>query len=121
LVGALRGAALETEIILGLFGATGVVATLVGGAIVRDRQISRMISEGDQLVRHETHEGFKDLHERVNGVRENYVRRDDLDGHLTRLSEEMRGMRDEMRATQGQTNQRLDNLLTHLTKNTPGS
>jgi len=39
----------------------------------------------------------RELHQRVDDVKEKYVRRDDLDGHLQRIDENVRDIRDEMR------------------------
>lgn len=38
------------------------------------------------------------LHGRVDDVKEKYVRRDDLDGHIMRIDQNVRDLRDEMRA-----------------------
>lgn len=38
------------------------------------------------------------LHSRVDDVKEKYVRRDDLDGHIVRIDQNVRDLRDEMRA-----------------------
>lgn len=38
------------------------------------------------------------LHSRVDDVKEKYVRRDDLDGHILRIDQNVRDLRDEMRA-----------------------
>lgn len=75
------------------------VAALVGGAIVRDRQVMKAITDGD-----------KELHARVNDVRDEYVRRDDLDGHLVRLERSMQAIVE----GQKETNKRIDELLVSL-------
>lgn len=38
------------------------------------------------------------LHSRIDDVKEKYVRRDDLDGHIMRIDQNVRDLRDEMRA-----------------------
>ena len=38
------------------------------------------------------------LHGRVDDVKEKYVRRDDLDGHIMRIDQNVRDLRDEMRS-----------------------
>lgn len=61
----------------------------------------------------------RELHGRINRVREETVHKTDLDGHLSRLSSDMRDMRAEhQRATQS-TNERLDKLLEALSRNAP--
>ena len=41
--------------------------------------------------------GNRDLHKRVDDVKDKYVRRDDLDGHILRIDQNVRELRDEMR------------------------
>lgn len=53
----------------------------------------------------------RELHARVSRIREETVHKSDLDGHLARLSQDMREMRTEQRAATKDTNQRLDALL----------
>ena len=53
----------------------------------------------------------KDLHARIDRVREGTVQKSDLDMHLTRLSSDMREMRREHREATKDTNVRLDALL----------
>ena len=56
----------------------------------------------------------KELHARINRVREDTVQKSDLDGHLTRLSNDMREMRQEHREATKDTNARLDALLSAI-------
>lgn len=63
----------------------------ISGRIDRDTtKLEKAIKEGDDA-----------LHERVNRLRDdvskNYVRRDDLDGHLTRLGEQLRELRTDIK------------------------
>ena len=53
----------------------------------------------------------KELHARINRVREDTVHKSDLEGHLTRLGTEMRDMRQEQRDATKSTNERLDKLI----------
>lgn len=80
--------------------AVGLFA-LVGGIVVRDRQVHRSIAEGDAA-----------LHARVTKVQEEYVRRDDLNGHIASIENGLNQMREEQR----ETNRRIDALLTAMTK-----
>jgi hypothetical protein len=88
-----------TEIV----GAVAAVAATIGGYIMRDRQVAKLIATGDAT-----------LHERVNRVRDEYVRRDDLTGHITRIETMLIAMRDEQR----RTNERIDSLLVKLVEQT---
>jgi len=65
-------------------------------------------------VEDEVSENSKELHARINRVREDTVQKSDLDGHLTRLSEDMREMRKEQREATKDTNTRLDALLSAI-------
>lgn len=73
---------------------------LVGGIIVRDRQVHKAISDGDEK-----------LHERLNKVQSEYVRRDDLNGHIQSIENSVNQMREEQR----ETNRRIDALLAAMT------
>lgn len=42
-------------------------------------------------------QGNKELHTRVDDVKEKYVRRDDLDGHILRIESGIRDLKDENR------------------------
>ena len=41
--------------------------------------------------------GQRDIHGRIDQVKDDYVRRDDLDGHIQRIDQNVRELRDEMR------------------------
>lgn len=77
----------------------GVVG-LIGGFITRDRQMAKTIREGDEQ-----------LHQRINGVKDEYVRKDDLDQTVQRLETGMKEMRDEIRHNNSETTKRLDKIL----------
>ncbi|TLP48751.1 hypothetical protein FDK21_03575 [Cohaesibacter sp. CAU 1516] len=76
---------------------------LIGGIIVRCRNLSKQIRDGDDR-----------LHERVNRIRDEYVRRDDLHQHIGRIDQGLKDMRDESRQENAQINRRLDDLLAKL-------
>lgn len=58
--------------------------------------------------------GDNALHERVNDVRDQYARRSDLDGQMTRIDGSMRDMRADMKEQHRDTQRRLDTVLTAL-------
>lgn len=58
----------------------------------------------------------KELHSRINRLAQSSVNRDDLDRHLTRLSTEMRDMREEQRQSSKDMNERLDSLLSAIVR-----
>lgn len=84
-----------------IIGIAIAVVSLVGGIIVRDRQVMRNIVEGDEK-----------LHQRINRVQDTYVRRDDLNGHIQSIENTVNSMREEQR----ETNRRIDALLAAMTK-----
>lgn len=103
-----------------------VVAVLgcVGGVIARDRYIAGTITNGDKAVRDEFDRKIaamkadcdKDanvLHERINKTRDEFVRRDDLDGHLARIEKSISGMHEEQKGT----NKRIDEFMTAMASN----
>ncbi|WP_273795179.1 hypothetical protein [Brucella intermedia] len=87
-----------------LIGTALGLATFFGGALLTTfRSLSAAIKNGDDQ-----------LHERVNRVRDEYVRRVDLDDHIRQLRDSMKEMRDETREGQKEMNKRLDQLLAML-------
>lgn len=85
-------------IILGL-------VTAAGGLVARDRHVLGKIQSGDDQ-----------LHERVNRVRDEYVRRIDLDAHIVRLDASVQKLSEEISRSSTATNQRLDALLAYMVK-----
>lgn len=84
---------------LALIGMIFTAVTVVGGIIVRDRQILNKITEGDEK-----------LHSRINRAQSEFVRREELQAHLARLEQSVAQMHDEQR----ETNRRIDAILTRL-------
>lgn len=99
-----------------LFGALVAVVAAVGGFIARDRALVNQIRDGDDNSRKVAKEGADALHERVNKVRDEFVRRDDLDGHIKRFERSVSEMRGEMRHGHTETNKRLDTVMETLSK-----
>lgn len=58
--------------------------------------------------------GDDQLHERVNRVRDEYVKRVDLDGHMARMEASVKELREETREGTREINRRLDQVLTTL-------
>lgn len=67
-------------------------------------------------VEDEMDRNHSELHARVDRVREDTVHKSDVDGHIARLSADMRDMRQEQQKATHDLNQRLDALLTELSK-----
>jgi len=81
--------------------AIGIIG-LMGGMIIRDRQVTKAINDGDA-----------ELHRRVNRIQEHYVRRDDLDKHLESIETLVGTIRDEQR----ETTRRIDEVLRSMNNN----
>lgn len=60
--------------------------------------------------------GDAELHVRVNDVRDEYARRTDLDGHMSRMDMAMRDMRNDMKEQHRDTQRRLDSVLAALNR-----
>jgi uncharacterized protein with von Willebrand factor type A (vWA) domain len=89
------------------FGTLFALVCCVGGVVARDRTILRLISEGDSKVQAATEKKMDVLHERVNKTRDEFVRRDDLDGHLSRIEKSIGIMHEEQR----DMNKRLNEFI----------
>ena len=89
------------------------VIVIVGGIIARDRYLLLTISTGDASLQKELDRRTDVLHERVNKTRDEFVRREDLDGHLQRIEGAMRGMHEEQKGT----NKRIDEFMNAMVKN----
>lgn len=87
---------------------------LIGGIIARDRALVRLISDGDEK-----------LHERINRVRDEYVKQSTHDGHMERIDAQVRELRNDIREQSKElkvdireqakaTNDRLDAMLQQL-------
>ena len=100
---------IEIQWLLGF--AMALVAAL-GGFITRDRQVHAKIEE----VSKEAATKVANLSKDVEGVRRDYVRRDDLSTHLAAIEKSIGLMRDEQREHQ----RRIDKVLTSLANKRSG-
>lgn len=80
-----------------------VALTLVGALLAAFYRLTDAIRKGDDA-----------LHERVNDVRDQYVRQSDLDGHMARIDGSMRDLRSDMKEQHRDTQLRLDSVLAAL-------
>ena len=83
---------------------------VIGGLLMRDRHVLALIRKGDEANAKAIQDASGQLHERVNRIRDEYVRRDDHDRAYDALKELITSMREEQRYT----NQRLDQVLARL-------
>jgi hypothetical protein len=87
-----------------------VLVFAIGTLIVAFRNLATRIDEGKS----EAKKGDDALHERVNRVRDEYVKRIDLDGHMGRMETTVKELREEAREGTREINRRLDQVLTTL-------
>lgn len=103
---------LDTDVAVLIFG----FVACIGGLIARDRYINAAITNGDKAVRDEMTKDIGVCHERINKTRDEFVRRDDLDGHLARIEKSIVGMHDEQKGT----NKRIDEFMTAIASKNHG-
>lgn len=87
---------------------------LIGGIVARDRYILGLISKNHEGSIKAIQDSTEKTNERIDRIKDEYVRRVDLDGHIMRLDGSIKGLADEMRSSSTQTNQRLDAILAHF-------
>ena len=90
------------------------LVTLIGGVVARDRYILNLISKNHEGSIKAVQEATSEIYERINRVKDEYVRRVDLDGHIVRLDHSVNILAEEMRSSTTATNQRLDAILAHF-------
>lgn len=104
-----------------IIGFGGLLVTIIGGVIARDRAITNMIHTNHEENTKAIKDGDDVLHERINRTRDDlsngYVRRADLDGHLGRIETRIGEMRQDMKDERRETNARLDVILAAVTTN----
>ena len=100
-----------------IVGVAFTLITVIGGIIARDRYILGLISKGHESTVREAQRAADKLDDRLNRVKDDYVRRVDLDAHIGRLDNSVQSLTSEMRSSSAQTNQRLDAILAHFSKN----
>jgi uncharacterized protein YciW len=93
------------------------LVTLIGGIIARDRYILGLISKNHEGSIKAIQDSSEKTNERMAKIKDEYVRRIDLDGHIMRLDGSIKALSGEMRSSTAQTNQRLDAILAHFAKN----
>ena len=77
------------------------IVSMVGGIIVRDRQVIRMINSGDERIC-----------DKLSQVEKNYVRIEHMNGHIKTIENMIQAMRQE----QQETNRRIDMVLSEIAR-----
>jgi uncharacterized protein YlxW (UPF0749 family) len=86
----------------------GLCLTLAGAVGAMCRYVWLAIEEGDDA-----------LHERINSIKDEYVRRNDMDAQVSRLEAQFRDLRQDVKDGQKATTDRLDALLVAVNSRKP--
>jgi len=92
------------------------LVTLIGGIIARDRYTLGLIAKSHEGSIKAIQDSSEKTNEQMAKIKDEYVRRIDLDGHIMRLDGSIKALSSEMRSSATQTNQRLDAILAHFAK-----
>ncbi len=101
------------------FAVATFALTLGLAVLLNNRYMLNKIATGDAALVEKIQKGDEQLHSRVNGVRDEYVRRDDLSDRMKHLADGQKHLEDgqgEMRKEQRRMNERLDAVLAELVK-----
>lgn len=80
-----------------LLGAGGLLIPVIIAAFARDRQMFQAIALAKEDAARLAEAKAAYLDDRINRVRDEYVRRDDLDGHLQRIDKRLVELREDGR------------------------
>ena len=89
----------------------GLSLTVVGMFVTALWHIGNRIKDVENRTTTAIKDGDDVLHGRINRVREEYVRRIDLDGHIQRLDKNVEDLRREMRENAKDAGHRLDVII----------
>ena len=97
-----------------LLGFAISAAGLVSLLIWRDRQNNQRHADDVETLRVLVRNGDAELHARINKVKDEYARKDDLSSHFSRIDQEL----SELRKTTSRGNEMLGQLLLYQAQNT---
>lgn len=97
-----------------LLGIGGLMIPIAMIAFARDRSLQAMISTVKDDANSQIKASTDPIHERINRVRDEFVRRDDLEGHLQRWDRQFAEIRDDMRRNNDAIGKRLDEIMARL-------
>lgn len=80
-----------------LIGFGSLLTPVVLAAIARDRSLIAMIGAVKEDAARATTAATEPIHERINRVRDEFVRRDDLESHLARIDKQFGELREDFR------------------------
>lgn len=84
------------------------IVGLIGGVIMRDRYVMKALNDGDGK-----------LHSRINLVKDQFVRKEDLDDHLKRMDDSMKELKLDFKERSIATNNRLDAIISAIGNTKP--
>lgn len=93
-----------------LLAVAGLAIPAIGIAMARDRSLLTMIQNTKTDAATATKAATDPIHERINRVRDEFVRREDLDGHLLRWDKQFDDLRAELRRSAESTDRKLDEI-----------
>lgn len=94
----------------------GAFYRVIGKIDSGDSNLSKKIDNESAALFAGMKEANEALHERVNRVRDEYVRRTDLDGHIQRLEKNVDDLRSDIKQSRHEMNDRLDRIITAMSK-----
>lgn len=100
-----------------LLSVGGLLTPIVLAAMARDKSLMSMISGAKEDMAAHINAATAPLHERVNRVRDEYVRRDDLDGHLRRFEKSMDEVKSQLMRQSEKTEARLSEIAALIRRN----
>lgn len=99
-----------------LLSVGGLLTPIVLAAMGRDKSLMSMIAGAKEDMGQRITEATAPLHERVNRVRDEYVRRDDLAGHLSRIEKSIDDTKAETRRQYESIDKRLSEIARSVSK-----
>lgn len=90
---------------------------IVLAARSRDTSLMTMIAGAKEDMGRQIKDAADPLHERVNRIRDEYVRRDDLDAHLARVEKRFDEIHHQIQRHSDMTEKRLTEIVTTLRAN----
>lgn len=98
-----------------LLGVGGLVAAFavpaVLAAMARDRTLFAMLSEVQMSAQNTVKSAVDPIHERINRVRDEFVRREDLDGHLRRFEKQIDELKQNLKSSEERHTNRYDAIM----------
>jgi len=99
-----------------LLAVGGFLTPVILASMARDRTLVNMIATEREVSEKAIQMASDLIHDRINRIRDDYVRRDDLQGHLVRIDKQFDDMRAQIQRGQETTEKKLDAIQSMLRK-----